>query len=315
MKKIILLAAISFSLFTKLGYAESHNCPPAAARPSQAALTEAAKQAKDHGFLWKISKGDQVSYLYGTIHIAKFEDMFPGPATKQAMVAADTIALEIDVLGAGVQQQLMQGMATTKSFELPEQLTARIKRAAAAQCVPYEGIASMMPEMQVVTIQLLVPRADGLYGDYGIDMMLSGFGHAAGKEVVSLETPEMQINMLRMSTQHETIAFVEKNLSQLESGEARKLMQRMYQDWASSNRTDMARYKEWCQCLDSASDKQFMEKMLDNRNITMAEHIDQLHTAGETVFAAVGSLHLFGEKGLPELMRQRGYQVDAVVFQ
>ena len=46
----------------------------------------------------------------------------------------------------------------------------------------------------------------------------------------------------------------------------------------------------------------------------MAARIDTLHAEGKPVFASVGSLHLFGEAGLPALMAQKGYRVERVVF-
>lgn len=52
--------------------------------------------------------------------------------------------------------------------------------------------------------------------------------------------------------------------------------------------------------------------MLDDRNPQLADHIDQLHRSGKTVFAAVGSLHMTGPTGLPSLMEKRGYQIERV---
>ena len=54
--------------------------------------------------------------------------------------------------------------------------------------------------------------------------------------------------------------------------------------------------------------------MLDDRNPAMAARIDALHSGGQTVFAAVGSLHLFGPQALPALMAQRGYRVERIAF-
>ena len=59
--------------------------------------------AKDHGFLWRVARDGRSSYLYGTIHAAKAEWMFPGPLTLAALAASDTLALELDVLDPDVQ--------------------------------------------------------------------------------------------------------------------------------------------------------------------------------------------------------------------
>jgi len=315
MRTVLYFLAVVLCLGTHVGSAETPSCPPAAVqKPDQARLNSAAKNAKDHGFLWRVTKGEQVSYLYGTIHLATFEGMFPGPLTRKALLQADTIALELDMADPSIMKRLMQSASTTKSHNIPEALVNRIKQAAKAQCFPYENIATMMPEMQVMTLGLLESRQDGLYVDYGIDMVLAGFGHAMKKNMISLESPEMQMEMFRMLSQPETIELVEKSLYQLKTGEARELTLRMYKSWESSNYQDLEHYTDWCQCVDTVSDKKFMERLLDQRNIKLAEKIDQLHASGKSVFVAVGSLHMFGEKSLPRLMGERGYQVEAVRF-
>lgn len=306
--------ALLLCLNVNLSYAESDACPPAAMRPDPATIEAAAQVAKDHGFLWRVAKGEQVSYLYGTIHIARFEEVSPGPLTKDALIKADMIALELDMGDPSIMQQLLKSMMETKSHAIPDALIERVKRAAKGQCFPYEHVAIMMPEMQVASLGILDSRRDALYTDYGIDSMLSGFGHAAKKNVISLEAPKMQMEMLRMSSQAETVELVDKSLSMLESGETRTLTKRMYEQWVASNYAFFERYEDWCQCMDTDSDKKYMKRLLDDRNIKMAEKIDQLHTSGQSVFAAVGSLHMFGESGLPKLMRQRGYQVEVVRF-
>ena len=54
--------------------------------------------------------------------------------------------------------------------------------------------------------------------------------------------------------------------------------------------------------------------MLDERNPLMADKIDALHAGGQSVFTAVGSLHMIGPQGLPTLMAKRGYRVERVAF-
>ena len=76
--------------------------------------------------------------------------------------------------------------------------------------------------------------------------------------------------------------------------------------------SEMARFDEWCECLNTETEREVMKRALDGRNPALAEHIDALHRSGKQVFAAVGSLHMFGASGLPALMAKRGYQVERV---
>ncbi|MGD0961638.1 MAG: TraB/GumN family protein, partial [Methylomonas sp.] len=101
-------------------------CPPETPELTPEILQSGMGNSHDHGFLWRISKNGNVSYLYGTLHVAKLDWMFPGPRVQQAMEGADTVALELDVMDAGIQSRLARGMENQKSSALPAALQARL---------------------------------------------------------------------------------------------------------------------------------------------------------------------------------------------
>jgi uncharacterized protein len=293
-------------------YAAGANCPPAAAQPTPEMIQAAMRNPGDHGYLWRISKDGRTSFLYGTIHVAKFDWMFPGPRVMQALHATDTVALELDMLDADIQGRISAGMAALRSTAIAEPLQKRIRQQAEALCVPYDTIASLSPEMQVTTLTMMVGRGSGLEAAYAIDAVLAGIGHGAKKNVVSLETPEMQLQMLQMSSAQETAAFVEDGLDELESGRSLRMLNMMAGLWADADYARMERFEEWCECLNTEIEREVMRRALDERNPALAEHIDALHMGGKQVFAAVGSLHMFGKLGLPVLLAKRGYKIDRV---
>jgi uncharacterized protein len=55
-----------------------------------------------------------------------------------------------------------------------------------------------------------------------------------------------------------------------------------------------------------------MKRLLNDRNLPMAERIDTLHSQGRKVFTAIGTLHMISPTGLPALMQKRGYVVEKV---
>jgi uncharacterized protein len=297
------------------GHAESDaGCPPVAKQPTPEMMQAAKANARDHGFLWRISKDGRTSFLYGTIHVAKFDWMFPGPHVMQALRATDTVALELDVLDADIQSRVATGMAKLRGTALPEPLVKRMRQQAEAMCVPYDEIARLSPELQITTLTLIVGRWEGLDASYAIDAVLAGIGHGARKSVVSLETPEAQLQMLQMQTPQETISYVEDGLVELESGRARASFKRIAKVWDDADYAGLAHYEEWCECLNTESEREEMKRLLDERNPNLADRIDALHASGKRVFAAVGSLHMFGPLGLPTLMEKRGYRVERVDF-
>ena len=291
------------------------NCPPPLVNPDPDSYKAALQNAKNHGFLWRISKLGHTSYLYGTIHVGKFDWIFPGPAIQKAVTASDTIALEMDMLDEDIQARMKKGMETMQANNIPEDLKKELMQQAKFECIPYETLSNMTPEFQVVTLELLDNRRDQLESSFAIDLMLSGWGHSANKIMVSLETPEMQLSLMQMKTPEETAAFVKDSLADLNSGTSRKVVNHIADIWVKSDYEDLTRYIEWCDCMKTEEERNFMKRILDDRNPNLADQINILHESGKQVFAAVGSLHMLGSLGLPSLMVKRGYKVERVDFQ
>lgn len=291
----------------------SSNCPPVAQPLSAEQIQSGLRDARDHGFLWRISKGGHSSWLFGTLHVAKLEWGFPGPAQREALAQSDTLALELDLLDPAMQQRMTNALAAAAKTPLPAPLQERIARRARVECLPPQALAALAPELQVAVLASLLGRRDGLDPAYGIDTFLAGWGHAAKLSVVSLETPEQQLAALLMGEPAQTLAMVGSSLDELESGRALATLRRLATIWADGDLTELLRYEAWCECTKTAADRAAMVRMLDDRNPALADSIAALHGAGQRVFAAVGSLHMLGPTGLPTLMAQRGYRVESIV--
>jgi hypothetical protein len=82
------------------------SCPPLPAPFSPELFSQAAEHATDRGFLWKITKGDHSSYLYGTFHAGKAEWMAPGPKIQQALDSTDVTGIEINPLDPAIQREM-----------------------------------------------------------------------------------------------------------------------------------------------------------------------------------------------------------------
>jgi len=285
-------------------------CPPAPMPLTAEGLRDGLAGAKDHGFLWRISKDDHSSYLYGTIHAAKFEWMFPGPTVVDAIRSSDTIALELDVLDRDIQRRLAASIGPRRAVPLPPELVRRIDQQMTLACVDAAVWSRFAPEFQIASLSVMAARRDGFDPAYAVDLVLAVLGRHLGKPVASLETPEAQMQALQMPTEEETIEFVSSGLDELESGRARPLLNRLAQAWTGSDYDELTHYAQWCDCLHTASDRAAMKRLLDDRNPLLAGAIDALHGSGKKVFAAVGSLHMVGPSGLPALLRQRGYKVE-----
>ena len=269
--------------------------------------------ARDRGFLWRIHQGGRTSFLFGTVHVARFDWMFPGPTLRRALEASDTVALELDLLDPEIQRGMAEGQRRGDA-PLPEPLAQRLAAQMRAACIEPEMLAAFSPEMKLAALTVMAARRDGLDPSFGIDIFLAGFGRGALKPVVSLETPRAQLAALQAGDAAGAVAFVEAALAELEADRARPMLLRIATIWAESDHAELMRYDDWCECRKTAAERDAMKRLLDDRNPVLAARIDALHRGGQRVFAAVGSLHMVGPTGLPALLAQRGYRVERVAF-
>src|SRR5437763_6015355 len=97
MRVLPILALALFGLVS-IGavHAEGDGCvaPPGIDEVTQAATKFAPR---DRGLLWRIEKDGRTSWLYGTIHVGKPEWIVPGPTIMRALMASDTVVLELDL--------------------------------------------------------------------------------------------------------------------------------------------------------------------------------------------------------------------------
>ena len=293
---------------------DSSDCPPPAPAPLTAQqVQEGLAQARDRGFLWRLSKGGHSSYLYGTIHMAKREWAFPGPKILQALREIDTVALEVDPLDAQTRQELSSGLKRAPAqLELPPDLKNRIARRIAFECVRPETLEALAPDVQVMALTILAARRGGLELSYGIDGVLAGFARGAKKRVFALETSDAQLRATRAATGGASAAALEKALDELESGRTAANFARLAAAWAEADLTQIQPREKAADDSASGTSRSVSAQVLDDRNRGMAAGIDALHSSGSNVFAAVGSLHLVGTVGLPRLMSEMGYKVEAI---
>lgn len=287
-------------------------CPPPPAPLGPEDVQRGMQQAVDRGFLWQVDKGGKTSWLYGTLHVARQPWMFPGPQVRRAMQAADKVALEMDMLDPDIQSRLGVALVAEPG---PSKLSAALQQRLRVQIDKSCGgpeLTVLKPEMQAVTLTVMVGRRAGLEPAYGIDGFLAGFARGLAKPVLSLETPESQIGLLLQPTPAETETFVGHTLDELDSGRTLPTLQRLAEAWARSDLAELSSYADWCQCVESDEDKQLMRKLIDERNLAMASELQRRHEAGEQLFMAVGALHMTGDQGLPALLKARGFDVRRI---
>jgi hypothetical protein len=277
----------------------SNECPQPLAQPTPQQLQEAASRARDRGVLWRVSKDGRTHHLYGTIHVGTLDWMFPGPKLREAMMAAQVVALEIDPTDPSVQAAVARAGNMPRP-ELASALVERMKQQIERACLP-PALHTAHPMIQAITLSLVEAMRANLRPEFAQELALAGFARARGVPVTSLETPERQTLMTRM-------------LDQLEAGQSRRYLRRLTELWERGDLDELAGYERWCECVSTSEEKAMMAAINDDRNPQIADKITELHANGKVLLVAVGALHMTGPKSLTSLLTGRGFSVERVAF-
>jgi uncharacterized protein YbaP (TraB family) len=314
--KTCVLAVLAWPLAVA-AQASAPACPPQTQAPTAEQVQAATRSARDRGALWRISRDGASSYLFGTLHVGKLEWALPGPQLRAALAATDTIALELDPTDPQLAARMAAPSVAGAPTRLPAALAERLARQLDAACLPAQvrpAIDGMHPVMRAVTLSVLEARWAGLDVGYAQEFALAGYGRAAQRRIVSLETPELQLAALVPSDAQEMQRMVGTMLDQLEQGATRRTVARMAEAWARGDLAELEQYERWCECVLNGDDRKLLARLLDDRNPALAERIEALHKEGRKVLAGVGALHMVGPLGLPALLRQRGFAVERLPF-
>lgn len=290
----------------------SNECPQPLAQPTPQQLQEAASRARDRGVLWRVSKDGRTHHLYGTIHVGTLDWMFPGPKLREAMMAAQVVALEIDPTDPSVQAAVARAGNMPRP-ELASALVERMKQQIERACLP-PALHTAHPMIQAITLILVEAMRANLRPEFAQELALAGFARARGVPVTSLETPERQIAALMPADPARIPTLMTRMLDQLEAGQSRRYLRRLTELWERGDLDELAGYERWCECVSTSEEKAMIAAINDDRNPQIADKITELHANGKVLLVAVGALHMTGPKSLTSLLTGRGFSVERVAF-
>ena len=283
-------------------------------KPEQPAATDQKKEGKD--FLWKVASDKGQAYILGTLHMVP-KNFPPIPAEiEQAFQSSNYLVVELDDSKADPYQ--MQQVTKQKGMYPPEDgLSKHISSLTKEVLDSYlskAGITTSVfdvfkPWLAGLTISVAELQRQGFDTQAGLDKHFIREAKASNKEVLELESIDFQINLLSGFSDDLQDKLLLQSL--LEIKDAKTEAQKMIDAWCNGNSEkmlevvtkDLAEHPEL---------KPVLEKLVDERNISMEKKIEEYLARGGTYFVAVGAGHLVGEKGIIHLLQDKGYKVEQV---
>ncbi len=265
-------------------------------------------QPTENSLLWKVSGNGLTSdsYLFGTIH-ATCDASLP-ERVRNAFDQTEQLALEMDLGDETMQVKMMQLMLIPDekviSDYLSEEEFNQLSKNLEGKLMGMN--LQMMQNIKPLFINMmLIPSVLGC-PQQAYDMTLFQLAQSNQKPIIGLEEVEDQMAALDdipiEDQVKELLAYSENDLKKYRE-ELEKLMY-LYEE---ENITAMMKTME----EDEGSFAGSSAALLDERNISWIPVIEKMMQEKPSFFG-FGALHLPGEKGVIQLLRDKGYTVEAV---
>ncbi|MGZ5779887.1 MAG: TraB/GumN family protein [Burkholderiaceae bacterium] len=304
--KISLIVIALLVLLAPFSYAKNSSVP-----------SVSALGVSHHGTLYRVSHKGNTSYLFGTIHVGKPEFYPLGTEVMQAFSKASKVAFELDsqniaAIQASLQKYGMYGMDDSLKNHLSPNTLAQLKQALGKANLPLENVMQMKPWVVADILMEFELQQSGYVREHGVEEFLLTAARQQKKQVIELESADFQLSLFNSLSEQDQAKFLEEVLDEIKDGKARKETDDLADAWSKANAKELTRLMNETLSEKTVSAGFTQHVLLDQRNPGMATRIEGLLKHDKVTFVGVGLLHLIGDKGVPALLRQRGYAVERV---
>jgi uncharacterized protein YbaP (TraB family) len=223
--------------------------------------------------LWEISSPNGISYLFGTLH-SNDKRLFEFPdSVYESFLRSKKLAVEVNVFDLFMDKDPIPN----RSLLLLDK-RGKLYTSNEDPTVTYYGNEDGMPQF--------------------MDAWFQEKAELLNKEIIALESITQQTKAI------EEIPYVEKENNISLALSDKQVLHELYLD----GRIDL---------IDRlikgglSGNKEAYIKLIENRNVAIAANIARYCMDGP-VFFAVGAGHLYGEKGLLSLLREKGYKLRPI---
>jgi uncharacterized protein YbaP (TraB family) len=264
--------------------------------------------------MWQTQGDHNRIYILGSIHLLRTSD-YPIPSViYEAYEEAETLIMELDMddMDPMETQALVLELGMLKDgHTLQDKLGSRnyaeaVKLAEAID-IPLAMLAGTKPWLAAVTVETMMLTRVGFDPANGIEMHLMSRAANDNKNVTGLETARQQIEMLNdLSGKAQNEMFMQVLA---EGGQIEAILDEIIDAWRNGDTAFM----EETLLSDMAGSRELYQSIVVDRNKNWVRQISELLDDDDDYLIVVGTMHLIGEDGVPQLLRNRGMQVEQVM--
>jgi hypothetical protein len=266
-------------------------------------------------FLWKVTGGKGVVYLFGTVHVGK-ADFYPLPQIiEDSFKQADTLVEEVDSTDPETAAQVQRWVADRGSYpagdtvrnhlsaETSAHLGAFLKKSGQTEA----AIARLRPWLTAMLVIQSEAKRLGLDAAQGLDRHFLEEASQAHKPVKTLESANAQLQLFTSLPDELQDQLLLNSL--LEAEQPASLVDVAVDAWKGGN---VAKLHDLMDRMvrEHPRLKPIMALLFENRNDAMAAQIETFLATPETYFVAIGAGHLVGDRGILSQLRAKNFSAE-----
>lgn len=260
--------------------------------------------------MWQINGDTNRIYLLGSIHLLREQDHPLPAAIYAAYNDAEKLIMELDM----DDMDPFEGQALTNELGLIQDgqslsdllgpdLYAEAEALATAAQIPITLLAQAEPWFAAMNIEIMLLMRMGFSPSFGIETHLMERAMADNKEILGFETMRQQLEFLDGLSEEAQNAMLIQALS--EGVELEGMMDTVIDAWRKGD----IQFMEDNLLADMENHAELNRVIVVDRNIDWTNQIEELIDDDIDYLIVVGTLHLVGDEGVPELLEARGYEV------
>ena len=276
------------------------------------------------------SNGEEM-WLMGTIHVGDSRTTVLPGEIYAAFDASDALAVEFDdsaflsrlesnpelALQMAELYYYTDGTTLADHVSDPE-LAKYAKDYCRAAGLYITAMDSMKASLWSNSIDLFhLQRSYSLSPSYGVDTQLLARAEEQGKQILDVESAELQLEMISGYSDEIQEMLLAASLSQTSLSYGAGVSE-LYEAWCAGNEADLIALLNAPEAdltqEELALYEEYNNAMVTQRNEAMLQAALDYLAGGDTVFYAVGLGHLISENGLVNTLRDAGYTVELVEY-
>lgn len=263
----------------------------------------------ENGVLWAIEKQNQKkSYLLGTVHIGDPRVINFKPELNQVLSTVSSISIETKLDPEAQMAAAMRMFAPGSNLE--KSVGSEYFKKIAAELQKYQMPPEMASQLKPWAAMITLSVPPNMETSVFMDAKIYNYGLNNNKKVYGLETLDEQLSIFDSMALEDQVMLLKQTIDDLPKRD--NLMEKMLSLYLEGDLQQLEKLnEEQIQQADSEMVKNLMVRLLDDRNKKMVQRMNPRLLEGNALIA-VGALHLPGEKGILQLLKQKGYTVKPV---